>query len=568
MKGFYAKRSTEELLSLGMALRADRETMETRIRGIFSRKKSSRLAAAAALIMALVMAVGCFTTACRPVTKEQGPSAVEAEQTKPAAGSAAQEAPAEAAAQEKTESLLTFAGPATAELLDGNTVKVTSADGKETVFTVVDDGIAEYSQPFDGLEVVTPQQAAMEAARVAVTLWGDKVADSEIHVQGQKYAEPDTSMAYYEIGMGGKSWSEGSGANGLVDAATGMLLSFDANEWGKNSAKYGSGFINEKIRTWEWDSEAYGEVHTSEKAMATAVELIEKCFPTGTILPCVTKDGPDWDAVSYTDGEQIAWSGGYMALVDVYLRMDKDPCYYARIGVPLEEGAEPSLEIFSCYPLGWEYCKEGTWDPAQLAMLQEEYRQIRETGEYQGADGYARSYSVFDEEALNNAADAAVNLIGQTFHMAEDIDRSYDSEFCEEQGRERMVSMAFVDVSLGLADPWSVQWLNLETPEDVKKCALRGHVLEFPMTGLWAVYIGDGQCVYAEAEPDSRNGIITQESVENMMQHGACHLQINDYVTVSPEVERRLDSSEAQITQGFTGETLMPRPTPVPDPIG
>ena len=33
-------KTTEELLSLGMALHADRETMETRIRGIFSREKS------------------------------------------------------------------------------------------------------------------------------------------------------------------------------------------------------------------------------------------------------------------------------------------------------------------------------------------------------------------------------------------------------------------------------------------------------------------------------------------------------------------------------------------------
>ena len=47
------------------------------------------------------------------------------------------------------------------------------------------------------------------------------------------------------------------------------------------------------------------------------------------------------------------------------------------------------------------------------------------------------------------------------------------------------------------------------------------------MSGLWAVYIGNGQCVYLEAEPDSRhNGIVTQESVKTMMQHGACRLQI------------------------------------------
>ena len=134
----------------------------------------------------------------------------------------------------------------------------------------------------------------------------------------------------------------------------------------------------------------------------------------------------------------------------------------------------------------------------------------------------------------------------------------------EEQGSERMVSMAFVDVSLGLADPWTVQWLDLQTPEDVKKYALRGQTLEFGGTGLWAVYIGDGQCVYAKAEPDGRTGVITQESVEDMMNGQHCHLQINDYMVVSPGVEALLDTSEAQVTQGFTGEQLMPRPTPAP----
>ena len=39
MKLFTTKKSTQELIGLGMALRTDKETMETRIRGIFSRKK-------------------------------------------------------------------------------------------------------------------------------------------------------------------------------------------------------------------------------------------------------------------------------------------------------------------------------------------------------------------------------------------------------------------------------------------------------------------------------------------------------------------------------------------------
>ncbi len=527
--------STQELITLGMALRADRATMEQRIRGIFSRK-SSGIAYISALVLSIAVSVGCFTTACRPVSAEESAVSNLPSVSADPAGEASPEE------MEGNASLLRFSGPAAAEL-NGDTVLVTSADGKKKTFTVVDDGLAEHSQSFAGLDVVTPQQAAREAARVAVTLWGDAVEDGEVHVQGRKYAEPDSSLAYYEIGMGGKPWADGCGACGLVDAQTGTLLSFDADEYGKNSKKYGSDVLNGKIRDFVYDPETYGQAQTSEKAMATAVELIETCFPTGKVIPCVSKDAPNWDTVSYTDGEQIAWSGGYMALVDVYLRMDKDPCYYARIGVPLEEGAEPSLEIFSCYPLGWEYCMEGTWDPAQLEMLKREYEEMRAHG----------GYTVFTEEDLNRVADCAVDMVGQSYHVSEAM---YDSEFVEEQGKERIVSMGFVQ-SLGTADPGSVQWLCLEKPEDVKRCALRGQTLEFPASGLWAVYVGDGKCVYLKAGGDGMDGVITEASVAEMMGTQGCHLQINDYITVSPEVEALLDSVEAQ---------PMPTPTPVPAP--
>ena len=63
-------KTTEELLSLGMALHADRETMETRIRGIFSRERSARIAAIVAVVLTMALAVFCFTTACMPVTRD------------------------------------------------------------------------------------------------------------------------------------------------------------------------------------------------------------------------------------------------------------------------------------------------------------------------------------------------------------------------------------------------------------------------------------------------------------------------------------------------------------------
>ena len=114
----------------------------------------------------------------------------------------------------------------------------------------------------------------------------------------------------------------------------------------------------------------------------------------------------------------------------------------------------------------------------------------------------------------------------------------------EEQGRDRAISMGFIDISLGTADPWSVEWLDLGTSEDVIRCALPGQTLEFSGSGLWAVYVGDGQCVYAKAEPDEAVGVITQASVADMMQGNHCHLQINDYMTVSPAVEKLLDPND------------------------
>ena len=71
MKRFISEKSTDELLSLGMALHADKDTMETRIHGIFSRKKSSWIAMSIAFVLALSMGIVCFTTKVQPVTAKQ-----------------------------------------------------------------------------------------------------------------------------------------------------------------------------------------------------------------------------------------------------------------------------------------------------------------------------------------------------------------------------------------------------------------------------------------------------------------------------------------------------------------
>jgi len=59
--------TTDKLLSLGMALHADKRTMEHRVRSIFARKKSTWFASLAAVVLCGAIGVLGFTTACQPV---------------------------------------------------------------------------------------------------------------------------------------------------------------------------------------------------------------------------------------------------------------------------------------------------------------------------------------------------------------------------------------------------------------------------------------------------------------------------------------------------------------------
>ena len=167
MKIFDTNRSTQELVSLGMALHGDKDTMETRIRGVFSRQRSARVASVAALALVLALVLACFTTACQPVVAD----ASAAETAVAAAdGAVVGEGP-----------LLRFDGYARG-VLDGNRITVTDAKGAKLEFTWVDEGIRrsfdgaeELSEPIPEGIYVTPGEAALHAAETAVTIWGDAI---------------------------------------------------------------------------------------------------------------------------------------------------------------------------------------------------------------------------------------------------------------------------------------------------------------------------------------------------------------------------------------------------------
>ena len=59
-------RTTDQLLTLGMALTNDRRTMERRVRGVFARKKSAKGVLILSIMLALALGFAAFTTACQP----------------------------------------------------------------------------------------------------------------------------------------------------------------------------------------------------------------------------------------------------------------------------------------------------------------------------------------------------------------------------------------------------------------------------------------------------------------------------------------------------------------------
>ena len=316
---------------------------------IFTIQKAVRqfLGHGTALTLVLIMALACFTTACHPIIAET--------------------AAAEDTAKEPEAPLLYFDGYAKG-VVDGDRIVVTDAKGVKHEFTWVDeglrktvDGAEELSDPIPEGTYATPAEAALHAAETAVTIWGDAVPACEIHVN--MYTGDGLELVYYGIGFGGTPFENVDHIYGFADAVTGTVLHLDYNYWGQREKQYGNEVLNEKVRTWKWDDARYEEAHTSDKALSTAMELIRTCFPTGEIVP---KDPNTWDAGSHTDGEQIVWDGGYGALVDAYIRMDKDPCYYVQVAVPLEAEAKPCISIFGCYPLGWDYCCNQIHDPAVL----------------------------------------------------------------------------------------------------------------------------------------------------------------------------------------------------------
>ena len=446
----------------------------------FDTRKTARrfLDMGTTLLLVLSMAFVCFTAACHPIIAEA--------------------AAAEVAAKEPSAPLLSFDGYAKG-VVDGDRIIVTDAKGATHEFTWVDeglrktvDGAKELSDPIPEGTYATPAEAALHAAETAVTIWGDAVPSSEIHIN--MYTGDGLELVYYGIGFDGTPFESVDHIYGYADAVTGTVLYLDYHYWGQTSQAYGSEAINGKVSSWKWDNETYAAAHTSDKALDTAMELIRCCFPTGEIVP---KDPNLWDAGSHTDGEQILWAGGYVALVDAYIRMDKDPCYYVQVAVPLEEGAKPCISIFGCYPLGWEYCWNQIHDPAVLREEMADLEAIRNGAGHTDDDAGTSMPTptpLPSEDMPGMCADRAEALLGTAFTpMAEEWKPGDDPG---EYAKLFLVRIdAYPDDGYTNSEP-------MTDPAQVAATAKRGNVLRFEWNGqsLYAIYLGEGLLAYADAE--------------------------------------------------------------------
>jgi len=80
------QRSTDRLLTLGMALTTDHRAMEQRVRGVFARKKSAKGILILSAILTVALGFAAFTTACQPGKSARQLTPIPVEQTKNADG--------------------------------------------------------------------------------------------------------------------------------------------------------------------------------------------------------------------------------------------------------------------------------------------------------------------------------------------------------------------------------------------------------------------------------------------------------------------------------------------------
>lgn len=323
-------------IALGMAQSATRKMAEQRVRGIYMRRSSGRGAKAACLFAALLLAFGCFTTACVPV-----------------AGKAAAQ-PAESGAVDLS------AGAAS----DDGAFTVTDTAGRTLRFTVADLGASAGSvtkQPRGA--VVCADTAARSAAAMLVTAFAGRVSDAVLYVRFKNHA--DLAMEQYQILAGGDT-EDTAAFYCLADAGTGDVLYVQDLTADRGEARTDALDVDDP--RWRGAGEAClaaGRVYAVERLTDGAEPL------------------PD----SYYDGVQATFLQEDPLTAAVYLHMEQGACYTLDIRYP-----SLTVTAVGIYRMGWDHCREMTFydeymedplmrraDSVEAALTPDQYALLADT---------------------------------------------------------------------------------------------------------------------------------------------------------------------------------------------
>ena len=294
--------------ALGMAQAGTRRMARKRLKGAFMRHTTSKPALAAAIVLTLLLVLGCFTTAC---------------QTAPTA-----RAEMEAANSDPVIAIDAGTGE--------DAFSVTAKNGHAVSMTYRDGGAAEGSflnGPREEGNVISVREAAYAAAQRLVRVFDEAVQDGELYVYFMNYE--DLSLELYEFYYGGKGY-ETADSYGFLDASTGSVLKVEELASWREPAQADEAPDSAET-SWE---------EAGEKTLEAAKAFVRERFSDiGTI-----------QADSYFDGVQGTFRADEPICVDNYIHMDKGESYMLRIFYP-------SLRIghFETFPMGWEYCQHETW---------------------------------------------------------------------------------------------------------------------------------------------------------------------------------------------------------------
>ena len=158
----YAK-NNEAPVALGMAIETTKKSAERRIRGIYMRQKSNRLAKALTALTALILAFACFTTACVPSEKVPDVLVPENKPENTALAENKPETTPEPTPEPKALELMNYDTPGTLEYtLENNTEKLVL-----TVDVNAEIVIPEYAIP---IVEVTPKAMTFERVSAVTEL--------------------------------------------------------------------------------------------------------------------------------------------------------------------------------------------------------------------------------------------------------------------------------------------------------------------------------------------------------------------------------------------------------------